>query len=89
MPNIIITAHAIAAVVCWLITAAGATYAVFSRTVPDTVTERIGLAAIAISTIGAAHHVIAAGMVSDNGFSVSVALAIYVLAQAWKRWGRT
>jgi len=86
MLHIVITTHAVIAIVCWLIAAAGATYAVFSRTVQDTVTERIGLAAIAMSAIGAAHHIVAAGMVSDNGFFVALALAIYVLAQAWGRF---
>ena len=62
----IITAHAAMSVLCWLVAAAGATVAVFSRAINDTVTERIGLAGISITCISTAYRVVDAGWISDD-----------------------
>lgn len=88
MESIYITAHAALSVVCWFVTAAGATVAVFSRKINDTVTERIGLAAIAIGAIGTGCRIVQAGWVSNGGLFISAALAFYVCAVFWKHWKR-
>ncbi|MBT2333635.1 hypothetical protein J7E49_06920 [Variovorax paradoxus] len=86
MEGIFITLHAAASVVCWFITAAGATVAVFSRRIEDTVTERIGLAAIAIGATGTGCRIITQGWISEGGLFLSMALAGYVLAVFVKHW---
>lgn len=88
MENIFITMHAALSVMCWFITAAGATVAVFSRRINDTVTERIGLAAIAIGAVGTGCRIVQAGWVSNGGLFISLALAFYVCAVFWKHWKR-
>ena len=88
MESIFITVHAAVSVVCWFITAAGATVAVFSRRINDTVTERIGLAAIAIGATGTGCRIVGAGWVSNGGLLISLALAFYVCAVFWKHWKR-
>ena len=86
MEGIFTTMPAAASVVCWFITAAGATVAVFSRRIEDTVTERIGLAAIAIGAVGTGCRIIRQGWISDGGLLLSAALAFYVCAVFWKHW---
>ena len=86
MEGIFITVHAAISVVCWFVTAAGATLAVFSRRINDTVTERIGLAAIAIGAVGTGCRIVQAGWVSNGGLFVSMSLAFYVCAVFWKHW---
>lgn len=86
MESILITVQAAISVICWFIAAAGATVAVFSRRINDTVTERIGLVAIAIGCIGTACRIIKAGWISDGGLFLSASLAFYVCALFWKHW---
>jgi hypothetical protein len=86
MESIFITVHAALSVVCWFITAVAATVAVFSKRINDTVTERIGLAAIAIGCTGTGCRIIKAGWISDGGLFLSAALAFYVCAVFWKHW---
>lgn len=86
MEGIFITVHAAVSVLCWFVTAAGATLAVFSRRINDTLTERIGLAAIAIGAVGTGCRIVQAGWVSHGGLFVSMALAFYVCAVFWKHW---
>lgn len=86
MDHIIITTNAAVAVLCWLVAAAGATVAVFSKSINDTVTERFGLAWIAIACTGTACRVVAAGWISDGGLLLSASLAFYVCAVFWKHW---
>lgn len=88
METIFITVHAAISVLCWFITAAGATLAVFSKRINDTLTERIGLAAIAIGATGTACRIVQAGWVSNGGLFISLALAFYVFAVFWKHWKR-
>lgn len=88
MEGIFITLHAAASVLCWFITAAGATMAVFSKRIEDTVTERIGLAAIAIGATGTGCRIVQAGWVSNGGLFISMALAFYVCSVFWKHWKR-
>lgn len=88
MESIFITVHAAVSVVCWFITAAGATVAVFSRRINDTVTERIGLGAIAIGAVGTGFRIITAGWVSSGSLFISAALAFYVCSVFWKHWKR-
>lgn len=82
--TIYITVQAAIAVVCWLIVAGGAGLAVFSCTVHDTLLERIGLSAISITAIGTACRIVDAGWASDGGAALSMALAGYVAAVAYK-----
>lgn len=86
MDTIIITTNAALSVLCWLIVAAGATTAVFAHAIDDTISERIGLAGVAIACIGTACRVISAGWVSDGGMTLSLALAFYVVAIFCKHW---
>lgn len=88
MESIYITLHAALSVLCWFVTAAGATVAVFSKRINDTVTERIGLAAIAIGATGTGCRIVQAGWVSNGGLFISMALAFYVCAVFWKHWKR-
>lgn len=88
METIFITVHAAISVLCWFITAAGATLAVFSKRINDTLTERIGLAAIAIGATGTGCRIVQAGWVSNGGLFISLALAFYVCAVFWKHWKR-
>lgn len=86
MEGIFITVHAAISVVCWFVTAAGATLAVFSKRINDTVTERIGLAAIAIGAVGTGCRIVREGWVSHGGLFISLSLAFYVCAVFWKHW---
>ena len=82
--TIYITMQAAIAVVCWLIVAGGAGLAVFSCTVHDTLLERIALSAVSITALGTAFRIIDAGWASDGGVALSMALAGYVAAVAYK-----
>lgn len=86
--QIIITAHAAIAAACWLISGAGATVAVFSARINDTVTERIGLAWIALGCASAAYRIVKAGWISEGGLMLSMGLAFYVCSLFWKHWHR-
>lgn len=88
MEQILITLHAAVSVACWFITAAGATVAVFSRKINDTVLERVALAAIAIGAIGTGCRIIKAGWITDGGLWISMALAFYVCVIFVKHWKR-
>ena len=82
--TIYITVQAAIAVVCWLIVAGGAGLAVFSCTVHDTLLERIGLSAISITALGTAFRIVDSGWASDGGAALSMAMAGYVAAVAYK-----
>lgn len=82
--TILITLQGAVSVVCWLIVAGGATLAVFTRAINDTVLERIGLSAVAIASVGTAWRIVGQGWITDGGASLSIAVAGYVAAVAWK-----
>ena len=88
MTSYIVTGHAILSVIFWCITAAGATFAVFSKQIRDTTLERIGLSAIAITSIGTACRVVRNGWISEGGLLLSASLAFYVCAIVWKHWNQ-
>jgi hypothetical protein len=64
----------------WLIVAAGATIAVFSPNINDTLLERIGLGAVAVCAVGTACRYYYVDWVSEGGFAMSAAMAFYVVA---------
>lgn len=82
--SIFITIQGAVSVICWLIVAGGATLAVFTRAINDTVLERIGLSAVAIASAGTAWRIVGQGWITDGGASLSIAVAGYVAAVAWK-----
>ncbi len=84
MEGFFITTQAAISVACWFIASMGAAVAVFSRRIEDTVTERIGLAAISVGTFGTGCRIIKQGWVTDGGMFLAVALAFYVCALFWK-----
>lgn len=65
---------------CWCVVAAGATTAVFSPKIQDTLMERIGLSGVAVVALAAAWRALEKGWVTNTGFLVSIALAFYVVA---------
>jgi uncharacterized membrane protein len=80
----IVTAHGIAAALCWLVVAVAATVAVFSARIRDTTAERLGLACVAITAFAMAWRVVSHGWVSEGGLSLAGSLAFYVCAVAAK-----
>lgn len=82
--TIYLTAQAAVSVVCWLIVAGGSGLAVFSCTVHDTLLERVGLSAVSITSMGAAFRIVSEGWISDGNAALSLALAGYVAAIAYK-----
>ncbi len=71
-------------VFCWLVVALGATVAVFSPHINDTVSERICLGAVALAALGTAYRVYETEHVTDGFRAVSIALAAYVFSIFWK-----
>lgn len=82
--TIYITVQAAVSVVCWLIVAGGAGLAVFAACIHDTTLERIGLSAVSIAAVGEALRVVAAGWIDDGSAALSLAMAGYVIAVAYK-----
>lgn len=82
--TIFMTVQAGVSVVCWLIVAGGAGLAVFARTILDTTLERIGLSAVSITAVGTACRIIEDGWTSDGSAALSIAMAGYVTAVAYK-----
>ena len=72
------------AIVCWGVTFLGATAAVFSSRISDTLPERIGLSSIAIGSVGMICRIGEVGKASDAFSFLSIALAGYVVAVVWK-----
>lgn len=71
---------------CWAIVCAGATTAIFSARINDTLLERIALACIAIMALAAGWRAMVYGWVTNTGWLVSMALAFYVVAVFVKHW---
>lgn len=71
-------------VVCWLVVALGATVAVFSPQINDTLTERICLGGIALAAVGTAYRVYETEQITDGFRAVSICLAAYVISIFWK-----
>jgi Iap family predicted aminopeptidase len=85
---IFITTQAVVSAICWLITFAGATAAVFSPRINDTLLERIGLSAVAIAALGTAWRIKEQGWISDGATFLSIALAFYVVTVVKKHINR-
>lgn len=75
----IATTHAVVSCICWFIVGCGATYAVFSPKVKDTLWERIALSAVGLFSIGTSFRVGRQGWITEGFLFISVALAFYVL----------
>lgn len=73
-----ITVWAVLAFVCWLIVAGGAALAILSRSVKDTMLERIGLASISLTATGAGCRILLAGWASAGDAALAVSAAFYV-----------
>jgi len=82
--TIYLTVQAAISVVCWLIVAGGSGLAVFARTIHDTTMERIGLSAVSLTATGEACRIVADGWTSDGSAALSMAMAGYVAAVAYK-----
>jgi len=78
------TVQAAVAAVCWLIVAGGAGLAVFARCIHDTTMERLGLSAVSLAATGAAFRIVADGWITDGSAALSLAMAGYVIAVAYK-----
>lgn len=85
---IFITTQAVLSAICWLITAAGATAAVFSPRINDTLLERIGLSAVAFGAVGTAWRIYQQGWINDGATVTSFALAFYVVSVVKKHIAR-
>lgn len=70
----------------WVIVAAGAGIAVYSRRIEDTVLERIGLVGIALGAAGTAWRVQDLGYITEGGIFIGAALAFYVTVIFWKHY---
>lgn len=82
--TIYLTVQAAASVVCWLIVAGGAGLAVFAKSIHDTTLERLGLSAVSLAATGEAFRIVAAGWIDDGTAALSIAMAGYVIAVAYK-----
>lgn len=67
-------------ILCWAITCAGATVAVFSRRIVDGVLERFFLCGVAIGSIATSYRIYQMGKVSDGGQFLSICIAGWVVA---------
>lgn len=82
--TIYLTVQAAVSVVCWLIVAGGAGLAVFAKTIHDTTMERLGLSAVSLAATGEAFRIVAAGWIDDGTAALSISMAGYVIAVAYK-----
>lgn len=73
---------------CWMIVSFVSGLAVFARAIDDTVSERIGLAAVSICALSTAWRGLAYGAEYPGGTGLAVALAFYALAVFFKHWRR-
>lgn len=72
--------------ICWLITAVGATVAIFSPKIRDTLNERASLCIIALGAAGASYRIYAQGWTTDGGQVLAIGAAYYVITIFCKKW---
>jgi len=76
--TVYLTLWAVLAFVCWLIVAGGTALAVLSKSIKDTLLERIGLALVGMTATGAACRIFLAGWASAGDAALAVSAAFYV-----------
>lgn len=81
---VIVTAYAVIAAMCWMLTGITALLGVFARHIQDTVTERIGLGWVSIGCFAAAWNILHKGIVSDLVLFVSAGFGFYTFSLLWK-----
>lgn len=73
-----VTAHGVLAAFFWAVVGVGATLAVYSPRIRDTLPERIGLGGVAMMAFATSCRIIRAGWVSEGGLLLAGFLALYV-----------
>lgn len=72
--------------ICWLIVALGAVFAIFSSKIKDTVHERVSLSIIALGAAGASYRIYEQGWTTDGGRVLAIGAAYYVITLIVKKW---
>ncbi len=83
-PETFITIEALFACACWLIVAFVSGWAVYSKHILDTLTERVGLCGVSFAAVAMAFRIWRQGWISDTGWFLAASLAWYAASLVWK-----